>query len=348
MAGGKSWSRRKALSAMAATAGAPLATWGCAALPSRVVVSINMAEVAPPPAATPGADAGALLETAFDEALRMTAPVYVNGKGPFPFVIDTGANRSVIATEVAGGCRLPTDGTAPMHGIAGEEPATLVKVSSLRVGEVTSGGLRLPQLPRARLGADGLLGVDMLRDRRIRLDYKAAHFEITPSGGASLGRGSGSRLTDPLGPVTVSAHYRFGQLVIFDAVAAGQPVTAFLDSGSQVTVGNLALRRAILQAHPELSSHFVPTELLSATAQKAPAELAALPDLRLGGQQITNLVAAFADLHIFDLWELRDRPTILVGVDVLRRFDQVVLDFGRREVSFWPPRGAKRVPGPQD
>jgi hypothetical protein len=360
MTGWVDWSRRRALGAIAAAAGAPLAMSACAEAPAsapRELVSINMAGAEPPPpaaAAIPGAapgplpqgDAGALLESAFDQALRMTAPIYLNGLGPFPFVIDTGANRSVVSREVAQVCGLAWDGSAPMHGIAGEEPAPLVKVARLRVGQVLSANLRLPVLPRSRLGADGLLGVDMLHDRRIRLDFKAAHFEITASDGATLARGSNSRLADPNGPVTVPAHYRFGQLVIFDANAVGRPVTAFLDSGSQITVGNMAMRKAILEARPDLSPRFIETELFSATAQHAHAQLALLPDLRLGGQQITNLVAAFADLHIFDLWDLRAQPTILIGVDVLRRFDQVVLDFGRREVSFWPPRGARRVVGP--
>ncbi len=353
------WSRRRALGAIAA---APLAVSACAEDPASApqeLVSINMAQAGPPSQAAgatpspvpdttpiPEFDAGALLESAFDQALRMTAPIYVNGLGPFPFVIDTGANRSVVSREVAQVCGLPWGGAAPMHGIAGVEQAPMVKVSRLRVGQVLSANLRLPVLPRSRLGAEGLLGVDMLRDRRIRLDFKASHFEITPSEGATLARGSNSRLNDPNGPVTVPAHYRFGQLVIFDANAVGRTVTAFLDSGSQITVGNMAMRKAILEARPDLSPRFVERELFSATAQQAHAELALLPDLRLGGQQITNLVAAFADLHIFDLWDLRAQPTVLIGVDVLRRFDQVVLDFGRREVSFWPPRGAKRVVGP--
>ena len=86
------------------------------------------------------------------------------------------------------------------------------------------------------------------------------------------------------------------------------------------------------------------TELLSATGQRAAAEFAPLPSLRVGGQLLTNLLIAFADLHIFDLWRLNDRPAVLIGVDVLGRFDQLGLDFGRREVSFWPPKGTRRVP----
>ena len=36
-----------------------------------------------------------------DLSRRMTVPVTVNGQGPFHFVIDTGADRTVISKELA-------------------------------------------------------------------------------------------------------------------------------------------------------------------------------------------------------------------------------------------------------
>ena len=42
----------------------------------------------------------------------------------------------------------------------------------------------------------------------------------------------------------------------------------------------------------------------------------------------------FADLHIFDLWKLSDRPAILIGIDVLRHFHDVTLDFGRNQILY--------------
>jgi hypothetical protein len=76
--------------------------------------------------------------------------------------------------------------------------------------------------------------------------------------------------------------------------------------------------------------------LISATGQTARGEFAPLPTLRLGGMQINQVLGIFADLHIFDLWKLNDRPAILIGVDVLRHFRDVTLDFGRKVVVFTP------------
>jgi hypothetical protein len=322
---------------------------GCAGLPDRDLVTINLAGPQSPIAGQQTEDAGARLETAFDQARRMTVPVSIDGRGPFQFVVDTGANRSVVSLEVAQKLALAPGGSAPVHGIAGVEPASLYKVRRLRVGEAFSSNLELPGLPTAKLGADGLLGVDMLHNRRVTLDFMANRFEISTSAkGGSIGRGHDTRLGEP-GPqvVTVPARYRFGQLVIVGAEVDEIPVAAFLDSGSQISVGNLALREAVLRRRPELAERLVETPLISATGQVARGELALLPSLRLGALKLQRMVAVFADLHIFRLWALEDRPAILIGIDVLRQFENVVLDFGRREVIFQaPPKGRARTPGP--
>ena len=339
------WSRRKALGV-----GAAFAVAGCQTpAHDRALVTVNLADVGPPPPApppvpgqAPPAD-GAQLETAFDQALRMTVPVFINGTGPFAFVVDTGANRSVLALELAQRLGLETLGTAEIHGIAGVEPAPLFRTRILRLGDVYSTNLTLPGAPGGRLGAEGLVGVDVLRNRKVTLGFAANQFYISPSAlRGSVGRGGGTRLPEPQHTVTVPARYRFGQLIIVDAEIGGIPVTAFLDSGSQITIGNPALRQAILRGQPGLVDRFVEAPLISATGQVARGEFASLPPLRLGGMLVQHLSGVFASLHIFDLWDLKQQPALLIGVDVLRQFTSVELDFGRREVTFTPARVRRR------
>jgi len=325
-----------------AAALAPLLLTACAQTPARRLVSVNLLDTEPvvPP---PEPDAGAHLETAFDEARRMTVPVFINGRGPYSFVIDTGANRSVVSLELAAALDLPAAGHVEVHGIAGAEPAAMAGVRSFRVGQTTSSRLVLPVLPRGKLGADGLLGVDVLHGRRVLLDFEANRFEIgASSGGAELGRQNNSRIPNQLEPVRVPAQYRFGQLVILDAQVGEVRVSAFLDSGSQVTVGNIALRDAVVRRLPEFGVRLAPVPLLSATGQTAMGEFAPLPTLRLGGLAVNQVMGIFADLHIFELWKLADRPAILVGIDVLRHFRDVTLDFGRKQVIFSPPLPGRR------
>lgn len=335
------WSRRAVGAAVGPGLLAACAETRVPAPPARrPLVSVNLLDTPPPPtppAVKPG-DAGARLEAAFDQARRMAVPVFIDGRGPFAFVVDTGANRSVVSQDVAAKCALPHVGRSEVHGIAGVEPAEFVGVHRLRVGSVSSTNLELPILPHAQLGADGLLGVDVLYNRRMLLDFRNNRFEIAPStsSGAIFGEASNSRIPDPSEPVRVPAQYRFGQLVIVDAQVGDVRVSAFLDSGSQVTVGNRALRDAVIHTKPEFGERLAPIPLISATGQTAEGEFAELPAVRLGGLAVRNILGVFAQLHIFDLWALNDRPTILIGIDVMRHFEDVTMDFARREVIFRP------------
>jgi len=320
-------------------------------VPTRPRVLVNMADLSPPapptPAPGPADPDETELTTGADAAARVTAPVLINGQGPYEFVVDTGANHSVLASEVAAPLDLPTAGRAGVHGIAGVEPAETVLVRSLTIGTLTSRRIRAPLLPKARLGADGLLGVDVLKNRRVLIDFQRNELRIGSSRepsllvGAPAGRLS-SRQPDP-SLVVVPARQRFGQLIIIDADIGGQPVTAFLDSGSQNTVGNLALGR-LLSANPVLAAQKMVVQLIGVTGQTVSGELFPIPPLRMGGLRIGNMSAVFVDLHVFDIWDLKDTPAILVGVDVMRHFRSIELDFGGKKVTFQTGPGARPIP----
>ncbi|WP_421934920.1 retroviral-like aspartic protease family protein [Phenylobacterium sp.] len=334
--------RRGLIAGLAATG--PLA--GCAAVPmsGRGMIQVNLTETPLPPVSAPNPPPpsdDAVLQAGFDPVQRMTVPVLVDGAGPFTFVVDTGANHSVLAIETAIGLGLPSAGTAQIHGIAGVEPAETVAVRRMTIGSVVTGRVRMPLIPRRDLGADGLLGVDVLTRRDVLLDFERNRFNIAPSDTSFRKRattGGTGRLAAPVfdpNIVVVPARYRFGQLTIIDAeVGVGLPITAFLDSGAQSTVGNLALRNAAFLQEPGLALRTQRVQLVSATGQTVSGDLARLPGLRLGGLRIGNLSCVFADLHTFKIWDLVDRPAILIGMDVMRHFRSIELDFGRREVVF--------------
>jgi predicted aspartyl protease len=320
--------RAVTLSAM----GAMLA--GCAALrPASIQV------IASAPAEEPDAH----LDTGVDQSQRVTAPVRINGQGPFDFVVDTGANRSVIAAELALQLNLPDGGAAMVHGVAGVEPAPTSIVKLFQADAVTARDLRMPVLSRERLGADGLLGVDVLHNRRVLIDFRAHRLTIAINRGgdfepstfdvrsAAAGRGAdlGRR-------VAVPARYRFGQLIIIGADVVGRSVTAFVDSGSQSTVGNNALRRLALSSRAtDPKAARMTTPIFSATGQTAEGEVGQMPLLRVGGLDIIGLTTVFADLHVFDIWGLQSRPTLMLGMDVLSRFNALELNYGTREVVFY-------------
>jgi hypothetical protein len=54
--------------------------------------------------------------------------------------------------------------------------------------------------------------------------------------------------------------------------------------------------------------------------------------IRLGGIDINDMPVAFADVHPFAKLGLTDKPAVLLGMDALRLFDRVSVDFPNRRV----------------
>lgn len=296
------------------------ALWPAAARADFGVRPLPIALTAPPEPTAPGAaDVGVFS----DLYRRMTAPVTVNGQGPFDFVVDTGANRSVISAELATKLGLALGPDQPVNDAAGVASAPTTN-ARLAVGKRPEADLILSVLPASAIGGLGMLGLDRLADQRLTLDFKGRRLWI--EGGRGMGDASA---------IVVRARRRFGQLTVVDADLDGAAITAFLDSGSQSTIGNPALQTL---AHArEAKGVWTSATIESATGQLVPAEVASLPNLRVGGLRMSNLPVAFADLHIFRLWGLEHQPAVLLGVDVLSRFDSVELDFARGEVRFRLP-----------
>ncbi len=261
------------------------------------------------------------LKAVFDLYRRMTAPVRINGRGPYPFVVDTGANQSVVADRLAIDLGLKAGPLELLHSATGAQLAPTT-VARLDVGDRRGDAVTLSVLPQASLGGLGMLGVDRLAGQRLTLDFARRRIVIEPSGRA---------WRDP-GDVVLNTQRRDGQLTLVDAELAGAPITAFLDSGAQSTIGNLALKAIAGAQHP--SATWIEAPVLSVTGQIMQAEMAGVPGLRIGGLHLPAWPVAFADLHTFALWDLTTRPALMIGVDILSRFTAVSLDFARDEVRF--------------
>ncbi len=94
----------------------------------------------------------------------MTVAIHVNGAGPYGFVVDTGANQSVISSELALQLSLPTGPNAPLNGVAGIQASSPNHQQPLlsEVGKRLLPGQTLSVLPQAGIGGAGMLGLDAI------------------------------------------------------------------------------------------------------------------------------------------------------------------------------------------
>ena len=119
-------------------------------------------------------------------------PVFIGGHGPFPFALDTGASRSLIAAFLAARLQLPDRGSGGMlQGVTGATSAKNFAVKSWRAGNVA-----LPPSMIAAIGSAtppvgatgtlhgpmGLLGSDVLsRYGKIAIDYDKGLLVLDPA-----------------------------------------------------------------------------------------------------------------------------------------------------------------------
>lgn len=257
-----------------------------------------------------------------DTAQRLTVKVRVNGQGPFDFLVDTGASNSVIAAEIADQLALARTGINRLHSIAGEQSVSTVRVDTLAVGKRSRANMIVSVLPRALLRADGVLGLEWLGQASLLLDFQRRRMAV----GESLPLANDQT-------VAVKSRLSRSGLMLVDAFIPGRWLTAFVDTGSMSTVGNLALLDAAYGGRAivgELSD----TELRSVTGQVLPARTTILSRLTLGKLTLRNVPVLIGDVHTFDYWGFGHKPAIVIGADILGNFQSVAIDFKRNEILF--------------
>lgn len=265
---------------------------------------------------------------------RVATFVSINGQGPFSFVIDTGSANTAIADTVAQRLELPPREPLLVHGIATATVTPSVGVARLNLQGLAVRNLHSPVLARDQLGADGLIGLDVLGRFRLGFDTERRTASLSRDrmriviGGVER---TGSRLNRES---LRTARGRLGQLIITDLRISGQPAAAFVDSGAQYSIGNHALMAAIQARRPDGLSTSRSLPVFGVTGHSIQADLARVADLRLGAYRLGATTLLFADLHCFDALGLSQRPALLIGADLLGRFKRIAIDFAENTVAF--------------
>jgi hypothetical protein len=215
-----------------------------------------------------------------------------------------------------------------------------VKISRIEVSANTQHDLELAAVPRENLDEDGLLGINLLKNQRIVMDFLERSIRIEPST-ARPDRDDDARKGEEE-VIVVTARRRHGQLVMVDADANGQKIWVIVDSGSQASVGNLRLMRLLVKRSPRLK--ILPVTLTDVIGRRTDAEYTFVDRLRVGGIAIDNVPIAFADAHPFTLFDLQKKPSLLLGMETLQIFNRVNIDFSSRKVTFQIAKEKLRPP----
>ena len=263
-----------------------------------------------------------------DRSNRVAVEVRVNGTGPYYFIVDTGSERSVISGELARQLALEAGPDLNLATIAGRHVAPSFQVDRLATESFALEGLEAPALARRNLGANGLIGLDGLTGHRVVMDFGKDRMRIEKTG-RKLRPGLA-----PDGTIVVTAQRVRGRMVIHRAAINGIAVDLVIDTGTQTSVGNLALRDRMLA---KKNTAYAIGFLTGVTGDRIAATIALADDLQIGEATVTALPISFADSYAFKVLKLDGKPALLLGMDVIRLFDQVTIDFDKRQVQFGIP-----------
>jgi predicted aspartyl protease len=253
---------------------------------------------------------------------RMTVEVGINGKGPFRFLVDSGADSSVVGLRLAQQLQLPLTTPVILHGMTGSARVDRVKVDELTLGSSIVQNLELPALKEQDLGGDGMIGIDALVEQRLMMDFEKRVIKSEDASQPAI------RMD---GEIVVRARRQRGQLILTQVKAAGLPLEAVVDTGSEITIGNSLLRDKLIRGNRD---KFVTVAATGVTGVTMNMQLARIGELRLGSVTLRNVPIAFADVPPFEVFGLAEEPALLLGTDLLETFRRVSLDFRSRKVRF--------------
>ena len=263
-----------------------------------------------------------------DPLARMTIPVSIEDSGPYNFIIDTAAQRTILSKEIAGRLVLEVEDEVNIIALAGNTVVQTVYVPELTLGKRSYSGLVAPTFRARNIGADGVLGLDSLQGQRILFDFVDQKIAVEDT--AEKLRSRSRR------EIVVTARRRSGQLIFTNAIIAGIRVSVIIDTGGQISIGNKSLQRRLRLK----SSGLQQINLIDVTGRSIGADYGLAGKLEIGRARFNGIPMAFADIAPFKALNLEKKPAMFLGMNALRNFDRVAIDFENRKIYFLLPKGA--------
>lgn len=259
---------------------------------------------------------------------RLTVPVTIGGKGPFDFLIDTGAQATVLSRELADRLQLTDRMPALLIGLVSQAQIETVSVDGLMLGQHNFNVANAPLLDAAHLGngIDGILGLDGLQQRRVLIDFIKRKIEVADA--EELGGNRGYE-------IVVKARRRLGQLIITDARVDGIRTAVLVDTGAQASVINHALLERLRSRARQT------TQLVDVNGTEIEGPLHVLRSFRIDDMSISDIPAFVVDSPALKALGLDDKPAMILGMRELKLFRRVAIDFDSRRILFDIPRSAQ-------
>lgn len=258
---------------------------------------------------------------AFDSAGRPLLNVTLNGQGPFPMVVDTGAAATGLSPATIERLALQETGRARVQGASGVTEVPLYQLASVGVGGLQRERLHaavLPNNPSAE-GHAGVLGANTFLGARVTYDFAGNAFRVD-DGEARAPLANAQAVT-----------FRHRTFAFFPVRVNNIEAQAVLDTGARRSVANVELRAALGFTENDTRFHDV-EDVGGATTHSTNTVGADIGAITIAGHNYGAFELAFADLPVFRQLGLTGGPGLILGMDILRRARSFTLDYTSGEL----------------
>lgn len=306
-------------------------TWHLLAAAAAALGATTVLPATQPPVAPPeDLSRTETLELEDDRFRRMTVPVTIGEQGPFRFMLDTGAQATVLSRTLADQLQLFDRAPAVLVGMASRRNVETTSIADVGLGSRRFFIQSAPLVDGAHIGgADGILGVDSLQNQRVLIDFD--NRQILVADAEELGGNRGFE-------IIVKARRRLGQLIITEARLEGIRVSVIVDTGAEASIGNMALFNKLRRTR-----RLQETEVTDINGVQLTGPVRVAGELTVGRASVRNIPIMFADSPPFHGLGLADEPAMILGMSELRLFRRVAIDFNTQQVLFDLPRNAHQL-----
>ena len=265
---------------------------------------------------------------------RLVTDVYINGQGPFAFLIDSASSRSLIFEHVRKQLGLTQSQPAllTVYGINDVANALPVRPAALRVAGEEIRNLTLGVLPDMEsAGPDGVLGTDVLAHYFVVLDRGAMRIKFLPPGEDSARDYADWAQTALVPRPLKNFPIQFWYL---KARFNDRTITSLFDLGAGTTMMNWdAAERLGLHRHS--FSGPPPLALQDVLGKRAPAVQLMGMEVRLSSRSWDKQNAIAADAPIFQYFDLEEQPAAIIGPGLLSN-NSLAIDFAGQRLFIGP------------
>ena len=271
---------------------------------------------------------------------RVSTDVFIDGQGPFSFLLDTASSRTMLFEHLRQklGLAPSQSGMLKVYAMNNIGTALPVKPREMRLAGQPITGLTLGVLPddikapQGVQGADGILGMDALSNYFLMMDHDALRL----------------KLMDPASPDTDAYRrwpsaeltpYRAKDMDVtlwwLRAKFGNQNVTALLDMGSGITMLNwnaaekLGLRKSSFDKSPTSQ------DLRDALGTLEPVVTVKGLTITIADRTFPAQTVIVANAAVFRYFGLDDKAAAIIGPALLR-YNSLAIDFSKRRVYLGP------------